>query len=92
MAGMLSIVRDQFTERLTHFSTEILDFVQFGSGIPPCFKCGCHKHCKIGGLYQTFGEEALTMKITPEMFSQWEDNPETVAAVDAAAEKLKALE
>jgi multimeric flavodoxin WrbA len=90
-AGKFGRVRDQFTERLTHFSTEILDLVQFGSKIPPCFKCGCHKLCKIGGLYQMFGEAALTMKITPEMFTQWEDNPETVAAVDAAAEKLKAL-
>ncbi len=90
-AGDFGHVRDQFTERLTHFSTEILDFVQFGSGIPPCFKCGCHRLCKIGGLYKMFGEKALTMKITPEMFKQWEDNPETVAAVAAAAEKLKAL-
>ena len=38
-----------------------------------------------------FGEAALTMKITPDMFTEWENNPETVAAVDAAAEKLKAL-
>jgi hypothetical protein len=37
------------------------------------------------------GEAALTTKITPEMFSTWEDDPETVAAVKAAAEKLKVL-
>jgi len=90
-AGMFGHVRDQFTERLTHFSTEILDLVQFGSKIPPCFKCGRHKLCSIGGLYRTVGEAAHTMKITPDMFTEWENNPETVAAVDAAAEKLKAL-
>jgi hypothetical protein len=65
--------------------------VEYSSNIVPCHRCGRHKQCRIGGLYEMVGEAALKMKITPEMFQVWEDNPETVAAIDAAAEKLKAL-
>ena len=90
--GLYDSLRDQFTERLTRlFRVEVLDFVHYSSNIVPCFRCGRHKQCRIGGLYEMVGEAALTTKITPEMFSTWEDDPETVAAVDAAAEKLKAL-
>jgi hypothetical protein len=31
------------------------------------------------------------MKITPELFNKWEECEETMAAVDSAAEKLRAL-
>jgi NAD(P)H-dependent FMN reductase len=81
----------QFTKRLALFEVEVIDLVHFTSSVVPCFRCGYHKKCRIGGLYEMVGEEALKMKITPEMFINWEDNPETVAAVDAAAEKLKVL-
>jgi len=90
--GLYDSLRDQFTERLTRlFQVEVLDFVHYSSNIVPCFRCGRHKQCRIGGLYEKIGEAALTTKITPDMFSTWEDDPETVAAIDAAAEKLKAL-
>jgi hypothetical protein len=90
--GLYDSLKDQFTERLTRlFQVEVLDFVHYSSNILPCFRCGRHKYCRIGGLYEKMGETALTTKITPEMFSTWEDDPETVAAVEAAAEKLKAL-
>ncbi len=35
------------------------------------------------------GDAAKELTITKDMFNRWEDNSETVAAIDAAAEKLK---
>jgi multimeric flavodoxin WrbA len=65
--------------------------VYFCSYSPPCFTCGRHCECRIGGLYGDFGEEALTMEITPDMFKQWEDDQDTVSAIQMAADKLKLL-
>jgi hypothetical protein len=42
-------------------------------------------------MYKVIGEAVHSLEVTPEMFKVWEDHPETVAAVDAAAEKLKML-
>ena len=84
-------VKDQFAGLLAPFEVDIVDTVLYRTNIPPCFSCGFHKVCTIGGLYQVIGEAAHTLEIKPEMFTAWEDHPETVAAVDAAAEKLKML-
>ena len=61
------------------------------SQVPPCFKCGRHNECEIGGMYMMLGDAAKEMRITPQMFSRWEDDAEVVAAVHSAAEKLKNL-
>jgi hypothetical protein len=63
--------------------------VSYYSRIPPCYSCGRHQECGIGGAYQIWGDEARTLTITPELFSRWEDRPETVTQVQAAAEKLQ---
>jgi multimeric flavodoxin WrbA len=73
----------------TAFMVNVLDVVEYHSGVPPCLVCGRHTECRIGGLYRVHGEEALTMEVTPEKFRAWEDDPATVAAVQAAAEKLR---
>jgi len=67
----------------------VLDTVRFQSNVPPCFKCGRHQECEIGGAYMMFGEAAKELTITRQMFTRWEDDGEAAAAVDAAAEKLK---
>ncbi len=82
---------DQFAGLLAPFEVDIVDTVMYRTSIPPCFKCGLHKVCTIGGMYKVLGEAAHTLEVTPEMFKVWEDHPETVAAVDAAAGKLKTL-
>jgi len=64
------------------------DTIKFQSKVPPCFKCGRHKECEIGGLYMMLGDPAKELTITKEMFTRWEDDSATAAAVDAAAEKL----
>ena len=70
------------------FEVNVLDTVRFHSKVPPCFKCGRHKECEIGGLYMMLGEPAKELTITKEMFTRWEDDSVTAAGVDAAAEKL----
>ena len=70
---------------------KLLDIVEYVSCTPPCVRCGRHQECSIGGLYQMIGEEAHSMEITPEVFHRWEDDSDTVAAVEAVATKLKYL-
>ncbi len=70
------------------FQVKILDLIRFQNEVPPCLRCGRHSECRIGGLYMMLGENALDLKIKPEMFKQWEDNPACVDAVKAAARRL----
>ena len=79
----------QIHKMLGMFEVNVVDTVRFQSKVPPCFKCGRHRECEIGGMYKMLGDAAKEVTITKEMFSRWEDNQETVAAIDAAAEKLK---
>ena len=46
---------------------------------------------RTGGAYAIWGDEARTLDIAPELFRCWEDRPETVARIEAAAEKLRGL-
>ncbi len=80
---------ETLNQMLAAFKVNLLDTVTFGSKVPPCFKCGRHKECEIGGLYMMMGDAAKELTITKEMFNKWEDDPATAAAIDAAAEKLK---
>jgi multimeric flavodoxin WrbA len=81
----------QLHKVLGAFEVNVVDTVRFMSKVPPCFKCGRHRECEIGGMYMMLGEAAKEVKITQEMFNRWEDNGEAVAAVDAAADKLKKI-
>ena len=82
---------EEFCNRLRPFGVKILDVVQYGSGIPPCFSCGRHKECSIGGLYGAVGKAAHTMEIKPEFFHRWEEHPPIVEAVEEAADKLRGI-
>jgi len=92
-SGSLGVnaIERSFRRWLRPFDVDVLDCVTYRSEMPPCLTCGRHRACSIGGLYYVHGEAAHTMDITPEMFTAWEDNPETVAAVEAAAAKLARL-
>ena len=74
---------------LSRFNVKILDVVKYYSRTPPCYRCGRLQECSIGGGYQLWGDKAFTLTITPELFSRWEDDAETVAKVEAASEKLR---
>ena len=75
-----------------HCGVNVVDSIYFCSCSPPCFTCGRHQECRIGGLYGTYGKEALTMDITPEKFKVWEDDADTVSGIQAAARKLHQFE
>ena len=88
-ALMLDSTVEQLHRVLAKFEVNVLDTVRYLSKVPPCFKCGRHKECEIGGMHHMFGDAAKEMKITKQMFTRWEDDSTVAAAVDAAAEKLK---
>jgi NAD(P)H-dependent FMN reductase len=90
-AMMLDFAVEQLHVGLGHFKVDIVDTVRFQSKVPPCFKCGRHRECEIGGMYMMLGEAAKEVKVTKEMFTRWEDDSGVVAAIDAAAKKLKNL-
>ena len=73
------------------FAVNVIDTIRYRSSVPPCFKCGRHKECEIGGLYMMLGDAAKELSITKEMFTTWEDDSAAAAAIDAAAEKLKKI-
>ena len=77
-----------FRRRMNAFAVNIVDVVRYNSQIPPCYSCGRHTECVIGGLYYREGKAALTWEVTPESFNRWEDQPAVCEAVDAAAVKL----
>ena len=79
---------EQLNKVLSSFEVDILDTVKFESKIPPCFKCGRHRECKIGGLYRVLGDGVKELTITREMFTRWEDDSAVSAAIHAAATKL----
>lgn len=79
---------DAFRVHLMPYQVSILDVVSYSSAIMPCYKCGRHQECKIGGAYRAYGERVCTLEITPDLFRQWEDHPETAAKVEAAGKKL----
>ncbi len=80
---------DDFRRALMPFQVNIIDAISYYSSIPLCYSCGRHQECKIGGAYMMWGEKCSTLPITPDLFSKWEDNPKTVAKIDAAGEKLR---
>ena len=84
-------ISDQYRNILRPFSVKILDMVQYRSGIPPCFSCGRHQECSIGGLYGAIGKAAHTMEIKPEHFRQWENMSNSELAIESAADKLRHL-
>jgi hypothetical protein len=80
-----------FKEALRSYRVNVVDVVTYCTESPPCYTCGRHNECRIGGLYRLRGEEGRSLKVTPELFCHWEDHPETVARVEAASERLQNL-
>ena len=85
----LDTSEEGFRRALRPYAVSIVDVVSYYSRIPPCYSCGRHQECVIGGAYQIWGDGARSLTITPELFRRWEDRPETVAQIQAAAEKLQ---
>lgn len=86
--GIANSAPDDFRKHVELYQVNLLDVVVYASQIPPCYSCGRHTECNIGGAYMMWGEKARTLEITPELFRKWEDDPESVSAVKAAGKKL----
>lgn len=80
---------DDFHRLLMPFQVNIVDVVSYQSMIPPCYSCLRHQECRIGGAYRMWGEKTAELEITPDMYRQWEDQPDTVDKIATAAEKLR---
>lgn len=79
---------EDFQRPLKVFKVDILDVVSYSSKIPPCYSCGRHQECRLGGAYRLWGDKSRSLTIEPGMFNKWEDNPEAVDRIDEAVEKL----
>ncbi len=88
LSGAGDPAEDAFRTALRPYQVNVLDVVSYSSAIVPCYSCGRHQECKIGGAYMIWGEDACTLEITPELYRQWEDHPETVAKVKAAGNRI----
>ena len=82
---------EDFRKALSPFEVRILDVVKYYSKLPPCYRCGRHQECSIGGAYKMWGDKAHTLTITPELFTKWEDDAKAVEKVDGVAEKLRKI-
>jgi hypothetical protein len=82
---------EDFRQALKPFLVKVVDVVKYCSSIPPCYRCGRHQECRIGGAYHKWGADVRNLTITPEPFREWEDCTMTVAAIEEAAEKLSEL-
>jgi hypothetical protein len=80
---------EDFRKELRSYRVKIVDVVSHSSEIPPCYRCGRHQECSIGGAHAIWGDKAHSLTITPELFSRWEDDAGTVDKIEAVAEKLK---
>ena len=77
-------------QRMIAYRADFAGSVAFTSTIIPCFKCGFGKVCGIGGSQTVYGEEGRkNLKITKDLFKQWEDFPEIVRDLDNLSQILK---
>ena len=83
---------DDFRRALRSPRVRIVDVVRYSSAVPPCYTCGRHQECSIGAAYRLWGDAAHNLAITPDLFRRWEDDPDTVARIEAAAEKLRDIQ
>ena len=89
IGGWENRAEEDYRMWLRSFKVKIVDLVHYSSKIPPCYRCGRHQECRIGGAYRLWEEKACTLEIIPQLFNKWEDDLETVAKVEEAAEKIK---
>ena len=80
---------EDYRRALSVYKVNILDVINYSSRVPPCYRCGRHQECEIGGAYRLWGEKTHNLVIKPELFNRWEDDSEIVKRIDVVAEKLK---
>jgi hypothetical protein len=83
---------EDFIRVLEPFKVSIVDVVRYNSRTPPCYRCGRHQECFIGGAYELWGQEVCNVTITQDLFSRWEDDSTTTSKVEEAARKIRNIQ
>jgi len=85
-------VAEDLTYRFSsYFECNVVGSVYFNSATPPCFVCGYGTTCRYGGPARWLAPEQFeNFQITPDMFKQFEAQPEAVEACDTLSIRLKA--
>lgn len=85
-------VAGDLSHRFTsYFECNVVGSVYFNSATPPCFVCGYGTTCRYGGPARWLAPDQFeNFRITADMFQQFEDHPEVVAACEALSSGLKA--
>ena len=85
------VVREVTYHLESYFEYRVVGGVYFNSATPPCFICGFGTTCQYGGpaRWMTPQEFAAFTEIKPEMFQNFEDHPEVVAACERLAQELR---
>jgi multimeric flavodoxin WrbA len=84
-------VAEDLTYRFSsYFECNVVGSAPFNSATPPCFVCGHGTTCSYGGPARSLApEEFENFRITPDMFQEFEDHPEVVAACEALSVALE---
>ncbi len=84
-----------FVQSISHMAkAKTIGYINYTSSMPPCYKCGMGKVCKVGGLWHMLGcseEKLKNFELTKDMVKRWEDCRETVAEVGRYAKILSEL-
>jgi len=85
-------VAEDLTYRFSsYFECNVVGSIYFNSATPPCFVCGYGTTCRYGGPARWLAPEQFeNFQITPDMFKQFEAQPEAVEACDTLSIRLKA--
>ena len=94
--GTESSAVPQFEDNVIRQSrgAKVVGHIFYASVIPPCYKCGRGRECKVGGLWGLVGhdeEKLKNFRFSKQLFNRWEDSPEMVAKVDEHASLLAEL-
>jgi hypothetical protein len=74
----------------SYFNCTVIGILFFNSATPPCFICGFGTTCKYGGPARWMPPEEFDAfsEVTPDMFKQFEDNPDLLADCSKIAVQL----
>jgi NAD(P)H-dependent FMN reductase len=77
-------------KRMTAYRARSIGSVPFNSEIAPCFSCGDGLACRVGSLWNVYGEEGLErLRKGADLFRRWEDYPEAAARIEELRIKLR---
>jgi hypothetical protein len=86
--GPIEVVR----RRMTAYRARLIGSVAFNSEIAPCFSCGDGLTCRVGSLWNVYGEAGLErLRKGVGLFKRWEDCPEAVAWIEELGNNLRTL-